>query len=768
MKIINWIKENSILLILLSIAFVFRIYHLDFQSPWADEIFTIINSGSEKSFGEIFNILKVDVHPPLYYYIIHVFFEFLGDSIFIARFVSVIFGIAGLLALYHLIIELLHKKEIGLIAVSLLLCNYFLIYYAQEARMYTMLFFTTIMSFLFLVKFIKKPTIKTSVLYAVFASLMIYTHFFALFTLLAQCLILLYFVIKPHQTTSTKKLLLSIVSGIIIGLLFYPCLGIFLSTGEQSSFWILPPDEKVFTSMIKDFFGFSEIATFIILLTLIYYFIKLFGKKEFQKNQINPIKDKEIFTFFILSTWFIFTFFIPFLLSYIKLPMIVNRYFINIIPPLIIGSAIGVYYIKSTSIKIIIIAVFSIFSATDLIFVKDYYNKIKKTQIREASQFLTTHKKKDEKVFSTYGFLFSFYLDKDKSGKYSVTNGSINNYMNRILQGEEAPESFWNIDYKEPQEIISEASQKVLDSLFIVVQQNTFHGTFVKHYQTKKTYQPTFNISKFKPYKEKNYGYKANFNIETFLDSKRNISISGWAYFQNQATQTTQTYLALINEKNSYLIETNRIERVDVTNYFKSQHSLSASGFTLDINKKVYENGNYKLALYLFDKNTQKEAFLITDKTIEIATKTNTFSVEVDSYLSKKDAFALYFTEDNTIAFTSEKAVWVEVKKDHCRSNLYFELPEKIIPTNIRLDFGINNKQDSVVVKKIKFNYKQNNFEIKGSEFFSYFNQDSQFKTKIDSINKTLTIYKNGDVYKTPYFYPTQLGNDKVKEITIK
>ena len=159
MKTINWIKENTFLILLLVISFVFRIYKLDFQSPWIDELFTMINSSSEKSFIEIYQLLKVDVHPPLYYYIVNVFFHIFGDSSFVARFVSVLFGVGGLLALYYLAKELFNKKTIGIIAVLLLTINHFHIYYSQEARMYTMLFFTSIMSFIFLIKFIKKKEI---------------------------------------------------------------------------------------------------------------------------------------------------------------------------------------------------------------------------------------------------------------------------------------------------------------------------------------------------------------------------------------------------------------------------------------------------------------------------------------------------------------------------------------------------------------------------------------------------------------------------------
>ena len=79
-KILNWINNNIWLTIILVVGLALRFYHLDFQSPWLDELFTIINSSSDKSVNVIFETLKKDVHPPLYYYIIHFFYLFFENS----------------------------------------------------------------------------------------------------------------------------------------------------------------------------------------------------------------------------------------------------------------------------------------------------------------------------------------------------------------------------------------------------------------------------------------------------------------------------------------------------------------------------------------------------------------------------------------------------------------------------------------------------------------------------------------------------------------
>ena len=124
MILLNWIKEHKELLFIILVATIIRFYKLDYQSPWGDELFTMINTTSDKSFIQIFDALKNDVHPPLYYYIVHFFNILFGDTCFVARAVSVFFGIAGMFSIYYLAKELINKK-VGIISVLLMSVNYF-------------------------------------------------------------------------------------------------------------------------------------------------------------------------------------------------------------------------------------------------------------------------------------------------------------------------------------------------------------------------------------------------------------------------------------------------------------------------------------------------------------------------------------------------------------------------------------------------------------------------------------------------------------------
>lgn len=170
-------------------------------------------------------------------------------------------------------------------------------------------------------------------------------------------------------------------------------------------------------------------------------------------------------------------------------------------------------------------------------------------------------------------------------------------------------------------------------------------------------------------------------------------------------------------------------------------------------------------ALFISCKNDKKEEQKgeTTEPKVEVL---ENFNVIIEASASKDDNFAMYFSEDGTGNFSDKNAVWRDVKGGGENQKILFDLTEEKIPTNIRLDFGLNKEQDSVVIKSVKVSYYANSFEFKGSDFFTYFNKDEQFKYNINPTNGTLTLYKKDGEYKTPFFYPTLLTNDKVKEIT--
>jgi hypothetical protein len=142
------------------------------------------------------------------------------------------------------------------------------------------------------------------------------------------------------------------------------------------------------------------------------------------------------------------------------------------------------------------------------------------------------------------------------------------------------------------------------------------------------------------------------------------------------------------------------------------------------------------------------------------------FSVDLDVISNLEDNFALYYTEDGTINFTSDKAVWSGVKGQPTTQTVTLNLSEEILPTDIRLDFGINKEQGDIVLEKFKLNYYGKSFQARGSEFFKYFIPNDSVKTEINEVRGTVKFLKNPKGHFTPFFYPNVTILDEIKKIT--
>ncbi len=144
------------------------------------------------------------------------------------------------------------------------------------------------------------------------------------------------------------------------------------------------------------------------------------------------------------------------------------------------------------------------------------------------------------------------------------------------------------------------------------------------------------------------------------------------------------------------------------------------------------------------------------------------FTVEFDVVSQKEDNLAVYYTEDNSINFTGESAVWRGVKGAGAEETLYFEFPEAASPTHLRFDFGINkgDKQGDIVLKKWRMTFYGNKFEATGADFFKYFLPNDSIKTEIDQAAGTIKFLKDPKGTSTPFYYPNQALVDAVKQVT--
>ncbi len=197
----NWIKI-ALLLILVLAAFL-RFYRLDAQSLWADEGNSVSLSG--RSLDLITAGAAHDIHPPLYYYLLHFWMRVFGNSEFAIRALSALLGTVLVYLTYllgrHLSRppsvppnsggEASHNHWLGLVAAFLSAISPFQVYYSQEARMYILLAALSALSIYSFVRFLETEASKTTrnpkhetrntylwvALYILATTLSLYTHY---------------------------------------------------------------------------------------------------------------------------------------------------------------------------------------------------------------------------------------------------------------------------------------------------------------------------------------------------------------------------------------------------------------------------------------------------------------------------------------------------------------------------------------------------------------------------------------------------------------
>ena len=193
MQSLSWIERNKVILILLicCVGFFLRFYDLGGESYWFDEIMSL--HFSQKDLVSILNPPWYETHiPPLYYILLHFWIRLFGTSKFAIRSLSAIFGSLSIFVLYKLGKNLFNVK-IAIYSSFILAVSIFHIYFSQEARMYSLLTLTTLISIFFFLKSLNENRLRFWASYIIVSILMLYTHFYGIFILIFQFFYLLFY-----------------------------------------------------------------------------------------------------------------------------------------------------------------------------------------------------------------------------------------------------------------------------------------------------------------------------------------------------------------------------------------------------------------------------------------------------------------------------------------------------------------------------------------------------------------------------------------------
>lgn len=172
------------LLLLLFVAWALRTATLTLQSMWIDEVMALYFTR-----GTFTETLRTIVQPehngPLFYLLLFWWRHLVGDSDFAVRYLSVLFSVLTMPLLYQLARRLLTERTAAL-ALWLAAFSPFMLWFAQEAKMYALHMGAATASTLALLKAFRQGRWWHWVSYAALASFTLYSHLFGGFLVLAQ------------------------------------------------------------------------------------------------------------------------------------------------------------------------------------------------------------------------------------------------------------------------------------------------------------------------------------------------------------------------------------------------------------------------------------------------------------------------------------------------------------------------------------------------------------------------------------------------------
>lgn len=295
------LKNIHILIIFVGIIFVnLSIFH---SNLWFDESYSV--GMANNNFLDIWKIGSHDVHPVLYYWILHIISIFTGNSILALRiFSGFIISLTGILGFSHIRKDFGEKT--GLIFSFLIYFSPVNSVYANEIRMYSLTMFLITILGIYAYRLAKESKISYWIIFG-FASLCsIYTHYYGLMAAgIINVILFIYFIKKKNK----KAYITQIILGIFQGVLYLPWLIHLLVqlNSVSKGFWI----EVKFPKSLIEILGFTfsgdlefyigAIISIVICIYIVYLFIK---SREIKEN-LPAIFAILVYGLVIFAAWII-------------------------------------------------------------------------------------------------------------------------------------------------------------------------------------------------------------------------------------------------------------------------------------------------------------------------------------------------------------------------------------------------------------------------------------------------------------------------------
>ena len=309
-----------------------RLFRLGTKSFWLDEATSAVLARVDR---QVFvgAIIHRQANMFLYYLLLRGWIR-LGDSEFVVRSLSVLAGVAAIPAIYLLGTRLFGPKAGG-VAALLLSVHAFQIRYSQEARAYSLFMLLAVMSSLFFLRSLERPSRKNWAAYVLVSALMVYAQVFGCWMLLAQWFSLLF----RRREIRKKQFLLSAVAVCCLTSPLAYCL-LVISDRSQLS-WLTRPSLQELYKFFLDMTGDGGP-----LLLLAYVALVVSGFAAAISRLRSHSATADIWKYWFLSVWLILPIACLLAIS-LRRPAFEPRFMIPCVPPLVLLVADAATQIRS-------------------------------------------------------------------------------------------------------------------------------------------------------------------------------------------------------------------------------------------------------------------------------------------------------------------------------------------------------------------------------------------------------------------------------------
>lgn len=404
-------SENAVIgMLLIATALAVRLVGLSLDSLWFDEVYSV--RAAQLGLGQIVSLTVGDVHPPLYYLLLHFWIRLFGETETSVRLLSVFFSVLTVVVVYQLGLKLFNRRTAFFAALFTALSP-FQVFYAQETRMYSQFTFLGAASVYFFICWLKDDKRLSALFYVISTTLLLYTHLYAGFVVIAQVLYLVLLFIKARDFSMARPRQWS--TGLItIGILFSPWAWVVFRQVAKAShgFWIHEPDWLAPLQTLIEYCGSLWLAILLLPL-LVYGVVRSNGSKP--EGQTNSLPHVRVF----LLLWLGIPILVPFLISRLATPFYLPKYTIPASLPFYLLAALGLTQLRRTAWQAIFVIGFCLGAGLIL---RNDLTSLKRERWRDAAYNVEQAAQPSDLVlFNSTGSFLSFdYYAKRKDLRAAV------------------------------------------------------------------------------------------------------------------------------------------------------------------------------------------------------------------------------------------------------------------------------------------------------------------------------------------------------------